>query len=69
MRLADSQLAAILTIAADAIISLDDSLRITLFNDGASAIFGYQSREVLGKPLNLLIPERFHSRHHEHVEA
>ncbi len=69
MRLADSQLAAILTIAADAIISLDDSLRITLFNDGASAIFGYESREVLGKPLNLLIPERFHSRHHEHVEA
>lgn len=68
-QLAESQVSAILAIAADAIISLDDQLRITLFNDGASAIFGYAKEEIIGQPLDLLIPERFHAPHHGHVIA
>ena len=67
LRLAEQQMSAILTIAADAIISLDEKLRITVFNDGAVAIFGYPRHEVIGRQLDILIPERFHQRHHAHV--
>jgi PAS domain S-box-containing protein len=65
----ESQIAAILAIAADAIITLDGALRITQFNDGAAAIFGYGRDEILGSSLEILIPERFRAAHTEHVHA
>ena len=65
--LAQAQVSAILAIAADAIISLDESLRVTLFNEGAATIFGYCPHEIIGKPLELLIPERMRSNHKRHV--
>ena len=60
-------LAGILAIAADAIISINDNHTITLFNNGAEQIFGYTSGEIMGQPLNVLLPERFRSRHGQHV--
>ncbi len=69
LRIAESQISAILTIAADAIISLDEQFRITLFNDGATAIFGYAPDEIIGHPLDRLIPERFRTVHHRHVSV
>jgi PAS domain S-box-containing protein len=65
--LAQAQVSAILAIAADAIISLDDTLHITLFNDGAAAIFGYKPAEIIGQQLDILIPERMRMRHAHHV--
>jgi PAS domain S-box-containing protein len=69
LRRTESQIAAILAIAADAIITLDGSLRITQFNDGAAAIFGYAKEEALGQSLEMLIPKRFHAAHAGHVQA
>jgi PAS domain S-box-containing protein len=69
LRRTESKIAAILAIAADAIIALDDQLRITQFNDGAEAIFGYAKDEVLGNGLDMLIPERFRKTHVGHVET
>lgn len=67
LRIAESQISAILTIAADAIISLDEKFRITLFNEGATAIFGYTPDEIIGHSLDRLIPDRFHQTHRDHV--
>jgi PAS domain S-box-containing protein len=67
LRRSESRIAAILAIAADAIISLDDEMRITLFNEGAERLFGYAKGEILGQSLDTLIPERYRSRHVEHV--
>lgn len=47
---------AILDTATDAILSIDETHRIVLFNDAAERIFGYSRAEVLGKDLDLLIP-------------
>src|SRR5262249_24340711 len=53
--------------SADGIISIDESQRITLFNEGAEAIFGYPKAEAIGASIDLLIPKRFRSAHHAHV--
>lgn len=67
LKRAETRVSAILSIAADAIISLDNEFRITLFNEGAVSMFGYSRQEVIGEKLDLLIPERFRTRHHHHV--
>lgn len=59
--------AAILAIAADAIIALDEGRRITQFNYGAEQIFGYAKEEVLGQSVNVLIPLRYRGGHDAHV--
>lgn len=49
--------------ANDAIISADQDGRIIAWNTGARRIFGYDEDEVLGRPLTLLMPERFRGDH------
>ena len=47
----------------DAIISADENGRIIFWNKGAENIFGYQSEEIIGKPLIKLMPSRFKNEH------
>lgn len=65
--LAEAKSSGILSISADAIISVDGHQRITMFNEGAEKIFGYHREEVLGAALDVLLPEQFRSAHHRHV--
>ncbi len=55
--------------ASDAIISVDEGQRITLFNRGAEAIFGWSSDEMMGRPLDVLLPHRHRDRHRAHISA
>jgi len=64
----ETRLATILDISAEAIISIDEDQRIRLFNQGAQKTFGYEAREVIGKPLEILLPKQFSSVHRKHVE-
>jgi PAS domain S-box-containing protein len=59
----------IVEISADALICTDRSQRITLFNQGAERTFGYTASEVLGQPLDILIPERLREVHRRHAVA
>ena len=68
LRTSESRFQGILEIADDAIISIDSSQRIVLFNQGAEKTFGYTATELMGKPLDLLLPERFAHAHQAHVE-
>ncbi|MEW6493718.1 MAG: PAS domain S-box protein [Cyanobacteriota bacterium] len=67
LQVSQARLAGILEVANDAIVSIDEHQRITLFNHGAEQIFGYSASEILGQPLSLLIPTRFAAAHHQHV--
>ena len=60
-------LSSLFSIAPEAIIVIDSKQRITQFNDAAENIFGYRRDEVLGQPLNLLLPERFRAAHTREV--
>lgn len=63
------RLQGILDHATDAIISIDETQCIVLFNPGAEKIFGYSATEMLGQPLALLLPERFHHSHQYYVKG
>ncbi len=58
----------IVNIASDAIISVDKDQRIHLFNKGAEEIFGYAAEEMLGRSLDVLLPERFRDMHRGHLQ-
>jgi PAS domain S-box-containing protein len=62
-----ARLAGIIESAMDGIITVNEKLEITHFNPAAEAMFGYRSAQVRGRPLNLLIPARFHASHDQHV--
>ena len=66
--LSESRLANILDSAEEAIVSIDDAQRIVFFNRGAEKMFGYRAREVMGRPLDILIPERFITAHRAIVD-
>jgi PAS domain S-box-containing protein len=62
-RAEEQRLRAILETAQDAIVIADASGRIIDFNRAATRMFGRTSDEVLGEPLTILMPERFHAAH------
>ena len=69
LRLSEAKSSGILAISEDAIISIDENQRITLFNEGAEKAFGYSKAEVTGASLDILIPERLRAIHRDHVAA
>jgi len=68
LRAANAWLAEIVDIAEDAIISVNARQEIVLFNLGAEKVFGYRAAEMIGQPLDRLIPERFVASHRQDVE-
>ena len=69
LRVSKEMLAGILETAAEAIISIDEAQQITMFNKGAEQIFGYSAVEVLGKPIDTLLPERLREVHRRHFRS
>ena len=67
LRGSEAKFAGILAIAADAIITIDEEQRIVHFNRGAEEIFGYAAAEMMGQPLEPLIPLAARAGHREQV--
>jgi len=57
----------ILNVVGNVIISIDDDYRIIIFNHQAEKTFGYCADDVLGRSLDMLLPERFRHSHNRMV--
>lgn len=68
IRLSEAQFRAVTETASDAIVSADRDGIIRYFNPGAERIFGYDDDDVLGKPITILMPERFQRAHTEGMQ-
>jgi PAS domain S-box-containing protein len=66
---AEGRFRELLEAAPDAIIEVDQEGRIVLLNAVTEEIFGYRREELLGQPVERLIPERAHGRHGAHRAA
>ena len=64
---AADRLAGLLDSAMDGIVSVDDSQRVVMYNRAAERMFGWTLQEVRGKPLDLLLPERYRGIHGQQV--
>lgn len=62
-RQAEAKFEALAENAQDAIVSADRRGNVIYFNKAAQRVFGYSANEALGKPLTLLMPERFRDQH------
>lgn len=47
----------------DGMVTIDAHGNVVLWNRAAEKIFGYTVEEMIGKPLNIIMPERFHETH------
>jgi PAS domain S-box-containing protein len=62
------RLLGIINSATDAIITVDDQQRITLWNPAAERMFQCPAAEALGAPLEKFIPQVYREAHREHIK-
>jgi PAS domain S-box-containing protein len=68
LRKSTAKFSGVVQISEDAIITVDESHAITLFNPGAEKIFGHRAEDMIGRPIHLLLPERYRAIHAAHMD-
>ena len=53
---------------SEGIIVVNSEQKIVATNSSSEQMFGYMKDELIGKPLDILIPKRYHSGHDAHVD-
>ncbi|HUH00711.1 MAG TPA: PAS domain S-box protein, partial [Kofleriaceae bacterium] len=66
--LRDDLLRAMIEHAPSGLLIVDGGQRLVLVNRCIEEMFGYSSDELVGQPLDVLIPPRFRSSHREQVD-
>ena len=63
----EEKFSALFEYASEGIVVIDDAGNIVLSNPSCEKLFGYRDGELIGKPIEILIPKRFsnHSHHRE----
>ena len=69
LEVSEGRLRSILDSAQDAIITIDREGFITLFNKGAEKMFGYETPEIVGRNINILMPSPYRENHDGYLDA
>ncbi|CAB3798992.1 hypothetical protein LMG28688_04863 [Paraburkholderia caffeinitolerans] len=67
-RLNEARMMSIIRSSMEAIITVDETQRVVIFNPAAEFVFGLSAMEAIGSPLSRFIPERFRGAHARHVD-
>jgi len=62
-----AQLEAVMKLAADGIVTVNEEGLVESFNEAAGRIFGYDPNEVVGQNVSMLTPTSDRQLHHEHL--
>ncbi len=59
----------VINASKDAIIAIDEHGLINIFNMAAEKMFGHKKEDLIGKSLDIIIPEDYRETHREHVKS
>jgi PAS domain S-box-containing protein len=62
-RYSEEQYRTVVETATDAVVSIDEDSKILFVNPATTKIFGYDTSELIGRPLMMLMPESLYSLH------
>lgn len=65
---ADALFHALTRTAIDGIMVIDEKARVQVYNPACERLFGYAPNEVLGRNVDMLMPEPYHSEHDGYIE-
>jgi PAS domain S-box-containing protein len=68
-RLAEGRFGQLIEHAPNGMVMVDQQGRIVLVNNQIEESFGYRRDELLGQPIEMLVPERFHAHHSSYRNA
>ncbi|MCI5125720.1 MAG: PAS domain S-box protein, partial [Candidatus Electrothrix sp. AR5] len=68
LKKSEARIRAVVDNLIDGIITIDEFGTIEFFNPAAESIFGFQADEVIGKKVDMLMPEPHHSQHNTYLE-
>ena len=66
LRTSEQKFRGLLDVAADAVVIITPNGKIEFINNQTEKWFGYSKNELMGQPLEILIPERFRRAHEHH---
>ncbi len=69
LRDSETLLRTVINATKEAMVSIDQDGLVTLFNPAAEEMFGRKRKEMIGQPLDCLLPEEYRKRHTEYVRS
>jgi len=68
LRVSEERLRSIVQSTKDAIVLVNALMKVAFWNKGAEATFGYAAEDVIGQPVTMIIPERYHEQLERNVQ-